>query len=55
MAIEINQSKIYTIKFVDEHGTQKFVDISAQGTGDARDQFTQAYPLARIVTVFRKS
>ena len=55
MALEINQAMIYTVKYIDTDGIQKFKDLQAAGISDAEIKFKHELPDCQIVTIFRKS
>lgn len=56
VAISINEgAKVYTAKYVDPDGIQKFVDITASGQGDAETQWRKKFPGCKLVNLWRKN
>lgn len=55
MAVEMNKTQIYTAKYLDDNGQLKFMDLTATGMTDAKDQLTErGIPNERVVNVWRK-
>lgn len=54
MAVEINHTSIYTVKYLDESGVAQFVTIPAAGAGGAKDTFAKDYPNCTLLDVTRR-
>jgi hypothetical protein len=54
MAVEMTNVSIFTVKYLDPDGIQRFVDLQAVGSSDAQDKFAREYRGCSIVNVYRK-
>ena len=55
MAIQINQTPVYTVKFLDADGIEKFQDYPAAGTWAAEQAWKKEHPNTTLINIFRKS
>jgi hypothetical protein len=55
MAIELNRTSIFTVKYLDTGGVQQFADFQAVGTSDAQEQFKTKFPDCQVINVWRKA
>jgi ribosomal protein L18E len=54
MALELNRTSVFTAKYLDAGGVQKFVDIMAVGMTEAKDKFKVEYPGCQVINMWRK-
>jgi hypothetical protein len=55
MPVEINRTQIYTAKYIDDNGQLMFMDLTATGMTDAKDQLKKrGIPNEQVINVWRK-
>jgi hypothetical protein len=55
VAVEISTTHIYTVKYLDEVGQLKMLDIPCAGMTAAKDLFSQQNPNCQVINIWRKS
>lgn len=54
MAIELNRTSLFTVKYVDKNGNIQLQDIQADGVTGAKDKFAEMNPGVQVVNIWRK-